>query len=194
MLAAAGASLLYLPPYSPDLAPGSQHRPPRSCGAARRSSRSSPSSRRGCARPEHGPRTTSGRPSAASSPPSRQPNAPAISTTANMRLSKRGLPRRRSAAPGCSSDRSRDHHPVRRGRRAPAAARGLGPGVAAGRGRGLSPVRAAALAGGGLCQITAQLGARGRPPSGARGRRGLPRRGYARRQARLSGARAYYLG
>jgi transposase len=29
-LAAAGASLLYLPPYSPDLAPGSQHRPPRS--------------------------------------------------------------------------------------------------------------------------------------------------------------------
>ena len=27
---AAGAELLYLPPYSPDLAPGSQHRPPRS--------------------------------------------------------------------------------------------------------------------------------------------------------------------
>jgi transposase len=30
MVAAAGASVLYLPPYSPDLAPGSQHRPPRS--------------------------------------------------------------------------------------------------------------------------------------------------------------------
>jgi transposase len=29
-LAAAGVSLLYLPPYSPDFAPGSQHRPPRS--------------------------------------------------------------------------------------------------------------------------------------------------------------------
>jgi transposase len=29
-LAAAGASLIYLPPYSPDFAPGSQHRPPRS--------------------------------------------------------------------------------------------------------------------------------------------------------------------
>jgi transposase len=29
-LASAGAALLYLPPYSPDLAPGSQHRPPRS--------------------------------------------------------------------------------------------------------------------------------------------------------------------
>ena len=29
-IAAAGASLLYLPPYSPDLAPGSQHRPPTS--------------------------------------------------------------------------------------------------------------------------------------------------------------------
>jgi transposase len=29
-VAAAGASILYLPPYAPDLAPGSQHRPPRS--------------------------------------------------------------------------------------------------------------------------------------------------------------------
>src|SRR5512132_4399880 len=29
-LAAAAASVLHLPPYSPDLAPGSQHRPPRS--------------------------------------------------------------------------------------------------------------------------------------------------------------------
>jgi transposase len=29
-IAAAGASILYLPPYSPDLAPGSQHRPPTS--------------------------------------------------------------------------------------------------------------------------------------------------------------------
>jgi transposase len=29
-IAAAGASVLSLPPYSPDLAPGSQHRPPRS--------------------------------------------------------------------------------------------------------------------------------------------------------------------
>ena len=29
-IAATGARLLYLPPYSPDLAPGSQHRPPRS--------------------------------------------------------------------------------------------------------------------------------------------------------------------
>jgi transposase len=29
-IAAAGASILYLPPYSPDFAPGSQHRPPRS--------------------------------------------------------------------------------------------------------------------------------------------------------------------
>jgi transposase len=27
-IAAADASILYLPPYSPDLAPGSQHRPP----------------------------------------------------------------------------------------------------------------------------------------------------------------------
>jgi transposase len=29
-IAAAGASILYLPPYSPDLAPGSPHRPPTS--------------------------------------------------------------------------------------------------------------------------------------------------------------------
>jgi hypothetical protein len=29
-IAAADASILYLPPYSPDLAPGSQHRPPTS--------------------------------------------------------------------------------------------------------------------------------------------------------------------
>ena len=29
-IAAAGAAILYLPPYSPDLAPGSQHRPPTS--------------------------------------------------------------------------------------------------------------------------------------------------------------------
>ena len=61
-LAAAGASILDLPPYSPDL----------------------PSSRPCSVKPPPGPRTSSGRPSAASSPPSRQPNAPAISTTADM--------------------------------------------------------------------------------------------------------------
>jgi hypothetical protein len=73
-LAAAGASLLYLPPYS---------RP-----TSTRSSSSLPSSRRCCARPRRGPRTSSGPPSAASSPPSRQPNVHAISTTATTVLPK----------------------------------------------------------------------------------------------------------
>jgi DDE superfamily endonuclease len=53
-----------------------------------RSSSSLPSSRRSCARPRCEPRTSSGRPSAASSPPSRQPNVHAISTTATTVLTK----------------------------------------------------------------------------------------------------------
>jgi transposase len=68
-LAAAGASLLYLPPYSPDLNPIEQL---------------FASSKHSCARPRRVGKRHSGRPSAASSPPCRQANAPTTSTTAAM--------------------------------------------------------------------------------------------------------------
>ena len=72
-IAAAGASILYLPPYSP---------------TSTRSSSCSPSSRRSCARPPPAPKRNSGRPSAACSIPAPRPNAPTISATAAMVLSK----------------------------------------------------------------------------------------------------------
>ena len=64
MIEAAGASLLYLPPYSPDFNPIEN---------------ASPSSRRSCARRPSAPSRASGPPSAASSTPSRQTNAPTTS-------------------------------------------------------------------------------------------------------------------
>jgi len=68
-VAAAGASILYLPPYSPDLNP---------------SSRSSPSSRPCSAKPPPAAKTSSGRPSAACSPRSRRANVPPTSPTPVM--------------------------------------------------------------------------------------------------------------
>jgi transposase len=61
---AAGARLLYLPPYSPDF------NPIENAFAKLKAL---------CARPQSDPSTRSGRPSAASSKPSRQPNAPTTS-------------------------------------------------------------------------------------------------------------------
>ena len=67
-IAAAGASLLYLPPYSPDLNPIEQLLP---------------SSRRCSARLRRAPETSSGRPSLAFSTPAPPPNAPTTSATAD---------------------------------------------------------------------------------------------------------------
>jgi len=72
-LAAAGASLLYLPPYSPDLNPIEQL------------FAKFKALLRKAATP---PRRSSGRPSAVSSPPSHLTNAPATSATANTVLFK----------------------------------------------------------------------------------------------------------
>ena len=69
-IAAAGASILYLPPY--------QSRPQPDRAALRQAQGAA------CARPPPAPRTSSGPPSAASSKPARQPNAPTISATAAM--------------------------------------------------------------------------------------------------------------
>jgi transposase len=68
-IAAAGASILYLPPHSPDLNPIEQ------LFAKLRAL---------LRRPRRAPRTSSGRRSAASSPPCRRANAPTTSTTAAM--------------------------------------------------------------------------------------------------------------
>jgi DDE superfamily endonuclease len=85
-LAAAGASILYLPPYSADL------------------NRSRAAVRQAEVAPTQGRRAHQGRTlatSAASSPPSRQPNAPAISTTATMVLTKvKMLQSRKGKHPG----------------------------------------------------------------------------------------------
>src|ERR687892_509274 len=62
-IAAARASILYLPPYSPDLNPIEQLLP---------------SSRRCCARPRRVPKTISGRRSDTCSTPAPRPNAPTI--------------------------------------------------------------------------------------------------------------------
>jgi len=80
-LAAAGAALLFLPPYSPDLSNGSRFR-------SSRSSSCSPSSKPCCATSRPGPRRSCGTPSAASSAPCRRANAPTTSATAAMVLSK----------------------------------------------------------------------------------------------------------
>jgi transposase len=76
-IVAAGAAILYLPPYSPDLSPIGQ------LFATLKAS---------CARPPHPPGTNSGRPSAAPSPPCRQANAPTTSTTAAMARPKMKVP------------------------------------------------------------------------------------------------------
>jgi transposase len=68
-ITATGASILYLPPYSPDLNPIEQ------LFAKLKAY---------CARPRRAPRTTSGKRSATFSPPCRRANAPTTSTTAAM--------------------------------------------------------------------------------------------------------------
>jgi len=66
MIEATGASLRYLPPYSP---------------TSTRSSSSSPSSKRACARLPHEPSARCSPPSPTPSQPSPQPSAPTISPT-----------------------------------------------------------------------------------------------------------------
>jgi transposase len=68
-IAAAGASILYLPPYSPDLNPIEQLFAQLKALLRKAAART---------------KTSSGWPAAASSPPSRQANATTISTTAAM--------------------------------------------------------------------------------------------------------------
>jgi hypothetical protein len=85
-IAAARASILHLPPYSPGLSPGSP-------APTTRSGRTGAPVEQLFAKLEAllrkaatGPRTNSGRPSAASSPPRRQANPPTTSDTAAMVL------------------------------------------------------------------------------------------------------------
>jgi hypothetical protein len=78
VIEAGRAGLSFLPPWSPDLAPGSQHHHRGQCRAARRSSRPSPSSRRCSAPLSAAPSTPSGRRSAMPSTPSPPPNAPIL--------------------------------------------------------------------------------------------------------------------